>query len=202
MLDINEVERKFELLKVNFTPLQRSFLDCRRTTNKDVEAARLAGVSTSTVRKWKMDKPDFMHAYALVVDALPDPRRVLMIPEGDRQQIVRSQVDALSKMLPQVVGEHIKLALHASNEAVKMKAIEKLYEVCGLGPDTSGMSKSNKTLVQLVNLIGPQLKKIAGSKGIVAGVEDIPGLVEGDYEELIEEGADDGDGNNDGDDSL
>ena len=186
MLDVNAVEHDFELLKVKLTPLQRSFLDARRITTKDGEACKAAGVGYNTVGVWKKKSQDFLQAYTLVTKVLPDPRRALILPEGDRQQLVRAQIEYLSKALPQVVVEHVQLALHSTNEMVRIRAIEKLYEVVGLGPEPGNIHRNNRVLAQMLSLIAPQLKKLASSKGMAVSMQDIPSFVEGEIIEEIE----------------
>jgi len=162
-----EIEAQLREMKEKLTEKQRTFIESRRVCANDTIAAEQANVSRPSISRWKNKSPLFLQAYTLATLALPNPQRDLILPEKEKQALIASQVESLTSVLPEVVKEHVRIALFGAKEADRLRAIEKVYDATGFGADIlKPVSKQDKVFVQILQLIEPQVRAIARERGV------------------------------------
>lgn len=146
---------------------QRLFLDARATAASDEEAMRTVGIVSSSLRRWK-GVPIFWDAYRKVTGQLDQTLgESIPLNADERQQLAFSQSEALMKILPGVVQEHIRIALGADKDADRLRAIEKLYAAVGFGKDEAPpVSKQNQVFMQMLDMMAPQVAAEATRRGL------------------------------------
>jgi len=163
--------------KGDLTTKQRLFLDALSTGTRsqgeqgtgmaDADAARTVGVAMSSVYRWK-NIPKFWGEYQVVVgEAEETLEDAMALGAEDRQQLAADQAEALMRILPSVVQEHIHIALRADKDADRLRAIEKLYAAVGFGKDEAPpVAKQNRVFLQMLNLMAPQVAAEAARRGL------------------------------------
>ena len=133
----------------------------------DADAARTVGVAMSSVYRWK-NIPKFWGEYQVVVgEAEETLEDAMALGAEDRQQLAADQAEALTKILPSVVQEHIRIALSSPKDADRLRAIEKLYSAIGFGKDEAPPpSRQNKVFLQMLSLMAPQVAAEAAKRGL------------------------------------
>ena len=164
-----EVQDKLDKHLKGLSPLQQKFLLLRRTTKTYGEACDQIEVSRQTSSRWKR-VPKFMAAYTLAVEVIPDPRRDLMLPPEEREALIATQIESLTAVLPDVVRAHVNIALYGAKDSDRIRAINMLYEVLGVGtsPETA-VSKQNRVFLQMLQILGPQVAIEAKKRGMELG---------------------------------
>jgi hypothetical protein len=166
---------------------QLEYLELRKNTKTDVAAARQMSITRQIVTNWKR-KPEFLAAYEQVVGKKKEA--LLDVQKADRRKINAAQVEALVAALPEVVQEHINIALTADRIADRMRAIDKFYEILGFGAEaTMPVSRQNQIFIQIMNLMGPQVEAEAARRGLPSG-SSLQDIVEGEFAEMEDEDAD------------
>ena len=102
--------------------------------------------------------------------------------EGMLELTIGQQVEVLSKYLPLVLRRHLTVILDSStsNRDV-LTAIKLFYETLGLTPESMAPTRMGRMIVNVLQMVTPQLAAISKERGIV-----IPGavqtVIEGQYE--------------------
>lgn len=171
MTNIIEDRAKLDTVTQTLTVNQRRFLAARADTDTDVAACKEVGIAKQTITNWKRNS-DFVTAYRLTLGLTIDPSKELAIPAKTRQELVVQQVDALTEVLPSVVREHIRLALYAEQEAVRLNAIKEVYNMVGFGVDRAmPVGKQSQVFIQMLSLMGPQVAAEAKRRGLPVSSE-------------------------------
>lgn len=168
------------------TEAQEFFLESRRVCETDSEAAEHAGVHPGSVSRWKKEDEKFAKAYMLI-EILNEPKVSLEVPEQDKAKVIKQQMDGLLAYLPEVVQEHINIALHAKRDSDRLRAIEQIYEVIGLGEQHKlPGGHRNQVLIQMLTLQRPQIEAAARRLGVDSPLQ-LADVLEASYEELEED---------------
>lgn len=183
-IDVGTAEERVKDLLPGLSLPQRKFIMARSTCVDDITAAKVINKeSLRFLEGWK-SKPAFVEAYTLVTQILSPSNMALVVTTKDRDDIVQGQIEALSRLLPKVVGEHVAIIMNPDeSSSVKLKAIQMLYDITGL--DSGALirvSRRNKVLVQMLEMLAPQLRSIAEDRNITKSpVEE---FIDAQYEEV------------------
>ena len=155
------------MAKERLTVKQHLFLDARATGIADADAARMVSVAMSSVHRWK-NLPAFWDRYRKATGEIEETLEEAIVLEAeDRQQLAADQAEALTKILPEIVQEHIRIALRSDKDADRLRAIEKLYSAIGFGKDEAPPpSRQNKVFLQMLSLMAPQVAAEAARRGL------------------------------------
>lgn len=155
----NTAQESLDNLMKNLTTKQRAFLNARKSTDTDIAAVEEVGIAASTVSRWKNDKPFFLEAYDIVTGTSePDS----LVISSERMMTLREeQLQSMKAVLPEVIKEHISLALSAQSESVRLRAIHSIEEMTGVDNRESlkSMLQGRGTFVELVQILRPQIEK-------------------------------------------
>lgn len=181
---VGKLQEQLETLTRDMTTKQVEFLRYRQTTKTDIEAVSLVPVSLQALTKWKKQSA-FQEAYQIVVGKLKSPDTNLIVAPEQRQSIMIAQIATLTRYLPDVVKENIRIALYGQKEADRLKAIQMVYDAVGLKTETvMPVSKQNAVFVQMMQLVQPQTQAEATKRGIPV---DADYIIEKDTEEDLDE---------------
>ncbi len=151
---------------------RQAFLQERLTTSTDKDAYTKVGVSGQSVTRWKKE-PEFSKAYVLATELLNEAASqrpdLPELPEEAREVVLQSQLESMVDYLPSLIQELVKIALGSEKDADRLRAIEKIFELLGVGdqPKMPG-GPQNKTLMKMLQLQRPQLVAAAKQLGLEA----------------------------------
>lgn len=152
-----EKQNRLEGLMPNFNEKQQAFLIARTQASNDADACAEADISVSSPPRWKHDGK-FNEGYELAISIFEEAREVF-IPEADVEKMSEGQLAAFEDILPQVFQEHIRLALYAESESVRMRAIQDIYDRLGIGEQTNrGDFEGKNVFVQMIQMLQPQIE--------------------------------------------
>jgi hypothetical protein len=158
---IDELNR----IKTLLTAKQNEFLDAREHVASDAEACRAAGISDTSIPRWKKQST-FMEAYVMATKMV-NAQRAIIVSDVNRMAIVRAQQQALLVFLPTAVQTLIKVILDSKSDEFRLRAIKQLFDTVGLSPDNAlPVSKQNQALLNVLKLVAPQARNEAAKRGL------------------------------------
>ena len=179
------VQTKLDSLYEKLTEGQRKFLDCRKFQNSDGLAAEAAGCSPQSVPRWKKN-PTFLKAFTLITMAQDhNTDDSLVLYEKDKDTIKADALDALVAILPQVVQEHIRIALQGGKEVDRLRAIERLEELVGLTPKDAPEGKQSQVFINMLTLMMPQVRAEAQRRGLPIS-SSMADVIDGAFQPLLD----------------
>ena len=179
------VQTKLDELYTHLTEGQRKFLDARKFQNSDGLAAEASGCSPQSVPRWKKSAT-FLKAFTLITMAQDhNTDTSLVLYEKDKETIKADQLDTLIVVLPQIVQEHVRIALQGGKEVDRLRAIERLEELVGLTPKDAPEGKQSAVFIGMLNLMMPQVRAEAKRRGLPIS-SSMSDVIDGAYEPLLE----------------
>lgn len=177
-------QTKLDELYEKLTEGQRKFLDARRYQQSDGLAAEASGCSPQSVPRWKK-APTFMKAYTIITLGDTPKGDELVLYAKDKDAIKEEQLDALIQVLPQIVQEHIRIALWGGKEVDRLRALERIEELVGLTPKDAPEGKQSQVFINMLTLMMPQVRAEAQRRGlpISSTMEDV---IDGAFEPLLD----------------
>lgn len=161
MRKVEEAKERLDELTPELTELQRLFLNARRETGTDGEAADKADVAQATVSRWKK-QPLFKEAYQLICGVLNADTKQLSIPKEVQAEIVQGQVERMKAVLPELLEEAIDLALNAESESVKARMLIDVFDRLGVSSEDLGnRGLPGGKFMQYVQIFSPMMNALS-----------------------------------------
>ena len=170
---MHQLKRQFDQLVSKLSNNQQKFLRARVHTSTDMAAYKEVGLTGTTISRWKKDDQDFFKVYVLASEVLneqvPNKPDLPELPEEAREVVLKAQLESMVTYLPSLAEELVKIALGSEKDGDRLRAIEKIFELLGVGdqPKMPG-GQQNKTLMKMLQLQRPQLVAAAKQLGVEA----------------------------------